>query len=110
MIFHITTSSEWESAQAVGAYEASSLVSEGFIHLSELSQVVATANLRFAGVPGLVLLCVDEERIEAELKREPSRGGELFPHVYGPLNLDAVVDVLPLAERDGSFVLPQQLA
>lgn len=105
MIFHITTAQAWDTAGAAGAYAADSLATEGFIHCSEADQYVWVANQRFLGRQDLVLLHIDESRLTAPVRRENLEGGErLFPHVYGALNLDAVVHVAPFRpSADGSF-------
>jgi uncharacterized protein (DUF952 family) len=98
LILHITTRAQWEAARAAGRYTAPSLATEGFIHFSDPDQVARVAEARFSGVPGLVLLRVAPDRLHAPLKYERSDAGEeRFPHLYGPLNLDAVVDVVPFA-------------
>ena len=107
-IFHITTRAEWKAATAAGAYEAPSLATEGFIHLSEPEQVEPTANRRFRGATNLVLLRVDTDRVSAPLKYEigePTTGEE-FPHIYGPLNLDAVTEVIPFPDGPYDSILP----
>lgn len=93
MILHITTGEAWEQAQQAGVYTTASLETEGFIHFSRPDQVVATANRFYGGQSGLVLLVVEPERLESELLYEESEPGEFFPHLFGPLNLDAVVSV-----------------
>jgi uncharacterized protein (DUF952 family) len=114
-IYHITQRDVWTAAQAAGEYVAESLGQEGFIHASTREQVVETANLLYAGRDGLVLLCIDEEKLTAPLKRAApvnagDRDGELFPHIYGPLNLDAVTEVMDFpCGPDGRFVLPAAL-
>ncbi len=106
-IFHITTAAAWEAARAAGAYAADSLATEGFIHLSTRAQVLMVADNLFRGETGLVLLAVDPARLEAELRYDEVAPGQRFPHLYGPLNLDAVVAVHPFPpEPDGSFRLP----
>jgi uncharacterized protein (DUF952 family) len=108
-IFHITTSSAWDQARAAGAYEPPSLEHEGFIHLSGADQVVAVANRAFRGQSGLVLLCVASERLAAVVRYEHAEdAGEAFPHLYGPLNLDAVSRVLPIVEGADGFELPTE--
>lgn len=95
----------------MGAYRGDTLASEGFVHCSEPHQVVRTADRFFRGRAGLVLLLIDEAKVGPEVKREASPEGELFPHVYGPLNLDAVVGVLDFPPRaDGTFALPPELS
>ncbi len=112
IIYHITSQSEWERARAAGAYTAPSLAQEGFIHASTREQVIRTANLYFQGAAGLVLLCIDAARLTAELRYDPVPGtGQQFPHIYGPLNLDAVIAVIafPAHPLTGQFELPDSL-
>jgi uncharacterized protein (DUF952 family) len=94
MIYHITTKSEWEKAQEIGKYEAESLKSEGFIHMSHEHQIEGVLQRYFQGKTDLVKISVDETKIIAEIKNELSPSlQETFPHVYGAINLDAVLDV-----------------
>jgi len=108
MILHITKRTEWEAAVSAGEYSAASLHDQGFIHCTIPDQAVSIANALFAGQNGLVLLCIDEERLDAEVRYENLEGGdELFPHVYGNINLNAVTDVIEFEpETDGRFRLP----
>lgn len=106
-IFHITTSSAWDEAQAAGAYEPPSLQHEGFIHFSAADQVEGVANRAFRGQRDLVLLCVASERLAGVVRHEHAAdAGQAFPHLYGPLNLDAVVEVVAFAEGPDGFELP----
>ncbi len=108
-LFHITRRSDWEAAQQAGEYRAASLSSEGFIHLSEDRQWLGAANRFFRGQTDLVLLSLNRDRLKSPLKHEPA-DGELFPHLYGPLNLDAVVEVLALpVTHDGEIGIPAEL-
>jgi uncharacterized protein (DUF952 family) len=111
IIIHILPRTEWERAQAAGTYRAASLNSEGFIHFSTPEQIPHTANDYYHGQSGLVMLVCDTDKLSAELKWEGARNGWLFPHLYGELNLDAVIRVLDLPmQPDGSFQIdPQQL-
>jgi uncharacterized protein (DUF952 family) len=116
IIYHITERESWAAAQAAGEYVAESLAGQGFLHASMREQVVETANLFYAGQDGLVLLCVDTAKLKAPLKREAAAnaghraGAGLFPHIYGPLNLDAVTRVVDFPCRvDGRFELPTAL-
>jgi glutathione S-transferase len=109
-IYHIATRADWERATAAGEYTTSSvgttLAEEGFIHASQASQVALTANKFYRDLPGdLVLLVIDPGLLRPELRYEPVPGAELpFPHIYGPLNLDAVVEARPFAPGpDGAF-------
>ncbi len=89
VILHLCTQAEWLAAQERGEYRADSLAQEGFIHCSRPDQIVNVANLFFPGREGLLLLWIDTQNLESELRWEPVEG-DLFPHLYGPLNLDAV--------------------
>ena len=91
MIQHITTAAAWDAARAAGSYRGDTLEPEGFIHCSEPHQVAGVAEAFYKGREGLVLLDIDPGKVTPEIKYE---GG--FPHVYGPLNLDAVTGVRPL--------------
>jgi uncharacterized protein (DUF952 family) len=109
IIYHMCRHQEWQDAQATGAYAGSSQdAADGFIHFSTAAQVVESAAKHRAGQHGLVLLAVDAARLGPALKWEPSRGGQLFPHLYGALPADAVVrvDDLPLG-ADGRHVFPE---
>jgi uncharacterized protein (DUF952 family) len=118
-ILHITRRADWAAAQAAGQYTAPSLQSEGFIHFSTAEQVIAVANSFYAGQVDLVLLSVDTVKLTAPLKWEPPIGlpppggvtdQPLFPHLYGPLNLSAVVVVINFPPGgDGRFELPEEL-
>ncbi len=107
-IFHITTRMAWEKAKACGRFDAESLSTEGFIHLSRPHQVLSVANFRFKGVPGLLLLHVNEEKVASPLKYE-SADGDKFPHAYGPLNLDAVIGSYDFLENAAGFIMPEPL-
>ncbi len=110
IIYHISHPAEWTAAQAQGSYTADSLSSEGFIHCSTPSQIVDTANKYYLGQRGLLLLAIAPARVTAEIRFENLVGGsELYPHIYGPLNLDAVTAVLPFEPGpDGRFTqLPE---
>jgi uncharacterized protein (DUF952 family) len=116
MILHITSKQDWSAAQAKGEYTAPSLVSEGFIHFSTDKQAVNVANAFYKGRTDLVLLVVDESKLTAGLKWEAPAGppaenisqADLFPHLYGPLNLNAVASVLDFEPNPttGTFTLP----
>ena len=107
-IFHITQRGEWERAEREGVYRTPTLASEGFIHCSLLEQVMRTANTLFRGQTGLVLLEIETVQVEAEIRYENCEGGqELFPHVYGALDVGAVTQVAALEPgEDGSFTMP----
>ena len=109
LIYHMCRQAEWRAAEAAGSYRGSSQdAADGFIHFSTGEQIRESARKHRAGQADLVLVTVDPERLGAALKWEPSRCGALFPHLYGPLPLDAVVriDPLPLGP-DGLHVFPK---
>ncbi len=108
-IYHITPRTAWNAAQTAGTYRADTLETQGFTHLSKADQVLRVANVFYHGQDGLVILVVDTERITAELRWEPGtdKPDELFPHIYGPLNLEAVTGVVDFPPNpDGTFSLP----
>jgi uncharacterized protein (DUF952 family) len=107
-IFHITKRAEWERAEREGIYRAQTLASEGFIHCSRGDQVVRVADNLFRGRVGLVLLEIDTRRVGAEIRYENCEGGqEDFPHIYGDLDVSAVVRVSAFEPgADGSFTMP----
>ncbi len=106
-IYHICKSKDWEAAQAAGSYTADSLASEGFIHCSKADQVADVANYIFKGMKALVLLHIAVDKLLAEVRWEGT-DEEVFPHIYGPINLDSVIDVEEFAVGDdGVFKYPQ---
>ncbi|MDZ8078123.1 MAG: DUF952 domain-containing protein [Nostoc sp. SerVER01] len=109
-ILHITQRQQWEKATKLGSYRADSLDSEGFIHCSRSTQIVKVANRFFNNQKELVLLFIDLEKVQAEIRDEEAEIGELFPHIYGELNIDAVYKVIDFeAGEDGFFELPQEM-
>jgi len=107
-IYHMCRREEWEAAQTAGRYGGSSQdKADGFIHFSTAAQIVESAARHRAGQSGLVLLAVDPTALGAALKWEPSRHGDLFPHLYGALPLTALRDVwdLPLGS-DSRHLFP----
>jgi len=117
MILHIVRRSDWDQALREGRYEPATLKLEGFIHCSTPAQVIETANRFFREQSDSVLICIDEERVRAQLRYEaPGFGhgesnGERFPHIYGSLNPEAVAKVVEFpCEPDGSFRMPAVLS
>jgi uncharacterized protein (DUF952 family) len=108
LIFHITARKDWDDAQPGGPYQADSLSSQGFIHCSTQEQVIKVANARFHGKSELVLLVIDAEKVDQEIRFENLEGGTaLFPHIYGALNIDAVIKVLEFQPlQNGDFIEP----
>jgi len=111
-IFHMCRAEEWADALTTGTYPGSSQDrADGFIHFSTAAQLPVSAARHRAGQTGLVLLTVDAPALGDALKWEPSRGGQLFPHLYAALTPGAVLrtDPLPLGP-DGLHVLPPHVA
>jgi uncharacterized protein (DUF952 family) len=144
LIYHITTRDASLNARQTGEYRTESLAKDGFIHLSQLHQVLGVANAFYVGQKDLVILVVDTSRLKAELKYEapahPSvsssiesaknegfsrdkslsnsdglsgadlSADQLFPHLYGPLNFDAIVSVVNFPVlADGKFKMPPEI-
>jgi uncharacterized protein (DUF952 family) len=99
---------QWEAARAEGYYVPADYTAEGFIHASTPRQLPAVAVKHYRGRPDLVLLYVDAESVAAEIRYEGRAGGEHYPHIYGPLNVDAVIEALELkANADGTYTVPE---
>jgi uncharacterized protein (DUF952 family) len=118
LVLHITQLSAWQAGLAAGSYRDLSLETEGYIHCSTETQMQRTANKYYVGVTGLVLLEIDPAKLTHPLRFEPAGSwllehpnephsaytGELYPHLYGPLNPEAVTRVIPYApDSDGHF-------
>jgi uncharacterized protein (DUF952 family) len=111
LIYHITFRGEWEKALAAGKYKTISLSDEGFIHCSPSEKIIESAEKFFRGKTNLILLSIDENKVIPEIVYEDLYGNNfLFPHIYGELNTDSVVNVSELAinEKD-EFILPAEL-
>ncbi len=108
-IYKICPAPVWREAERQGAYHGNADDRrDGFIHFSTTSQVAGTLAKHFAGQSGLFLIAIDADALGEALKWEPSRGGDLFPHLYGELDLGAVQEVFQLHTRaDGSHVVPE---
>jgi uncharacterized protein (DUF952 family) len=99
LIYKICSQAEWAVALAAGSYAGSADdLRDGFIHFSTAAQLEATAAKYFAGRTDLMVLAVDAALLGAALRFEPSRGGDLFPHLYGSLPLHAVISSAPYPE------------
>lgn len=111
IIYHLAFRADWEAGLASGEYRAPSLADEGFIHASgDEEQMLRVAARLFAGRTDLLALDVDTERLpnDSPVIREPARSGEIYPHVYGPINPDAIVQVralVPAADNPDIFTL-----
>ena len=110
LIYKICNAAEWDRASAAGQFRGSAVdLADGYIHFSTASQLAETAAKHFAGMPGLVVAAVAVADLGAGLKWEPSRGGDLFPHLYGvlPTALVRWVRPLPLGPG-GTHLVPEE--
>lgn len=96
-IYHMLPWPEWEAARGKTEYAAPSLAAQGFIHASgDLDQLLWVANRLYRDVPRLAVLCIDRSRVRPAVKDEPGGHARPFPHIYGPLNTDAIIEVREL--------------
>ena len=108
MILHISTAEQLQNSDTF--YKCESLITEGFIHCSEPDQVVEVADNIFKGQSGLILLVIDPQKVTAPIKYEDAGNGKVYPHIYGPLNLDALIKLVPFEPlAGGRFSLPNEL-
>lgn len=106
LLFHITSKEEWRTYSTSGYIEPESLSTEGFIHTSKGDQVEETVNRLFNGREDLILLVIDPLRIHEPLKYEVAENGQKYPHIYGKISIDAIIDKLPLTpEKSGNFTI-----
>jgi uncharacterized protein (DUF952 family) len=97
MIYHITTKLVWAEALINNHYSGDTLISEGFIHCSNAEQVNGSLNKHFKGKTELILLCINENKLKEKFVFENLAGGDnLFPHIYGKLNIDAVENAIEI--------------
>lgn len=109
VILHVAKYEQWEKAKLEGVYSNNSLDSQGFIHCSTSKQIVKVANDLFHGQKGLVLLYIASGKVQSEIRYENAGNGERFPHIYGPLNIDAVIKVAEFEPaKDGKFRLQKK--
>jgi len=109
IIYKICPALLWREAEKAGFFEGAPIdVHDGYLHFSTAEQVRETAAKHFAGQDDLLLIVIEAESLGAALRYEPSRGGDLFPHLYAPLPLSAVRWVRPLPlGADGRHVFPE---
>ncbi len=106
MITKVITKRNWEIAKINGEINEVSLKEEGFIHCSSLEQALNVAQKHFVHEEDVLLLTIDPTLLKAETKYEPASNGQEYPHVYGVINVDAIVDVVTLPKENGEFILP----
>lgn len=110
ILYKILSAHQWQAARAEGVFKGSAVdLKDGFIHLSTAAQMRETASRHFAGQEGLVLVGFREEDLP-NLRWEPSRGGDLFPHVYGPIDPASAVSEAPLPLENGVHRFPGDAA
>lgn len=104
-LYHITNKFDYVKAKDKGVYDFCALKKDGFIHLSKRDQYLGSANNYFKGQSNLILFEIDPDKLQSKLVYEINEGGSLdFPHLYGVLNLDAVVRVIDFVETKDGFV------
>lgn len=110
-IYHLASLEAWHDAQSIGEYRPKGFDQEGFIHCSHAHQLVEVANRKFRGREDMALLVVDRSKLRYPVIEENLTGGTmLFPHIYGPLPVEAVADALLWpCKSDGTFQLPSTL-
>ena len=111
MIYKVLRAEEWKALETAGETPGAPIdIADGFVHFSTAAQLRGTLDKHFAGLDGLVLLSFDPDAMGPALKWEPSRGGDLFPHFYGPLRLSDVVSSRPIPLRPEGHLLPDDMA
>jgi uncharacterized protein (DUF952 family) len=111
VLYKICGTAEWKAALGAGEFKGSAIdLKDGYIHLSTSHQVSETARLHFAGVTGLMLVALREDSVRGNLKWEASRGGQLFPHIYGSIDPAQILWAKDLPWVDGAHVFPQDIA
>jgi uncharacterized protein (DUF952 family) len=110
-VYKIVPDALWQQARQTGVFEGAAIdLTDGFIHFSTATQAKETAARHFAGQTGLLLVAVDAAALGDRLVFEPSRGGDLFPHLYGTLPLSAVLWEKPLPiGADGAHLFPEMM-
>lgn len=107
IIFHLLPLATWQAQDRTESYQAETLATEGFIHCTrEAEQLVVVANRFYRQIPGeFVILCVETEQLQSELRWEKA-DGHLFPHIYGPIPHTAIVDVIAFPRNPHGQFLP----
>jgi uncharacterized protein (DUF952 family) len=109
IILHIVKREQWEKAKLKGVYRGDTLDSQGFIHCSTSKQIVKVANVLYRAQKGLMLLYIDTSKVQSKIRYESAGSEELYPHIYGSLNIDAVIKVAYFEPtRNGKFTLPKE--
>ncbi|MBE7122462.1 DUF952 domain-containing protein [Bacillus cereus] len=107
MITKVITKRNWEIAKTTGEINEPSLIEEGFIHCSLLEQALKVAQKHFRHEEDVLLLTIDPSLVKEEIKYELASNGQEYPHVYGAINVEAIVDIVPFSKENGEFILPE---
>lgn len=107
MITKVITKRNWEIAKIAGEINEKSLIEERFIHCSFLEQALNVAQKHFVHEEDVLLLTINPAVVKAEIKYELASNGQKYPHVYGAINIDAIIDVVPFPKEKGGFILPE---
>ncbi|PFM63401.1 hypothetical protein COJ48_15585 [Bacillus cereus] len=107
MITKVITKRNWKIAKTTGEINESSLIEEGFIHCSFLEQALKVAEKHFSHEEEVLLLTIDPSLVKAEIKYELASNGQEYPHVYGVINVEAIIDVVPFPKEKGELILPE---
>ena len=102
-IYHVVLPAVWERFKTKPSYQAESLTTEGFIHCSYASQLEGVLERYYSGVERVLILTIDTDKLLSKLVKEPSTNNELFPHIYGRINHNAVIDVEERILREDEF-------
>jgi uncharacterized protein (DUF952 family) len=109
-LYKIIDMNAWREAEAAGVFKGAAIdLKDGYIHLSTAAQVTETARLHFAGVANLLLVAIDESVVSNDLKWEASRGGQLFPHVYGTIDPSEILWAKPMPWNGEAHTFPPEL-
>ena len=109
ILYKIIDADSWAKAEAHGVFSGAAIdLHDGYIHLSTSAQAKETARLHFAGVSNLLLIAIDQETVANDLKWEPSRGGQLFPHIYGVIDPVQILWAKPLLWDGAAHVFPSE--
>lgn len=106
MITKVITKRNLEAAKTIGEINEASLKEEGFIHCSFLGQALKVAQKHFNHEEDVLLLTIDPSLVKAEIKYEFASNGQEYPHIYGRINIEAIIDVCPFPKEKGEFILP----
>lgn len=103
-IYHHITQLAWQEAQKKGIYTPPSFKDEGFIHASTKEQVIPTANRKLKGISDLIVLVINTNMVKPKIVYEKASNGQMYPHIYGPLNLNSIIETKKMKiNKEGFF-------